>query len=46
MKRSEELEHRHDGCPNRGHCKKDESKCGYLVKGRCYLEHTDVEFFI
>jgi len=28
---------RHDGCPNRHSCKKDESKCAYLVKGNCII---------
>jgi hypothetical protein len=27
----------HDGCPNRNHCRKDESKCCYLVKGDCII---------
>ena len=36
----------HKGCPNRGHCSKDESKCCYLVKGQCYLEHTDLRRLI
>ena len=43
MKKEDDV---HKGCPNRGHCKKDESVCCYLVKGKCYLEHTDVELFI
>lgn len=33
---------KHAGCPNRHHCLKDESKCCYLVKGRCIAnEYTD-----
>ena len=36
----------HKGCPNRGNCEKDETRCAYLVKGKCYLEHTDVELFV
>ena len=28
---------KHDGCPNRHHCKKDESKCCYLVKNNCII---------
>jgi len=27
----------HQGCPNRHHCEKDESKCAYLVKGNCII---------
>ena len=33
---------KHEGCPNRHHCPKDESKCCYLVKGNCLLDHTDI----
>ena len=33
---------RHDGCPNRHHCKKDETRCCYLVKGECSLDHTSI----
>jgi hypothetical protein len=46
MKRDEELTTRHNGCPNRGHCTKDETKCCYLVKGNCYLENTDLRRLI
>jgi len=28
---------KHQGCPNRHHCSKDESKCCYLVKGDCVI---------
>ena len=27
----------HSGCPNRHHCRKDHTKCMYLVKGRCII---------
>ena len=27
----------HHGCPNRHHCKKDTTKCCYLVKGHCII---------
>ena len=38
---------RHDGCPNRNHCKKDESKCCYLLSNHnCYLNTKDSEDFI
>ena len=33
--------HFHDGCPNRHHCSKDESKCCYLVKGHCIIGERD-----
>ena len=34
-----EKDDKHDGCPNRGHCSKDESKCCYLLSNRnCYLD--------
>lgn len=38
----------HKGCPNRGHCKKDETKCCYLVShnNKCYLELDNSEAFI
>ena len=37
----------HQGCPNRHHCKKDESKCCYLLSNRqCYLETKDSEVFL
>ena len=35
---------KHDGCPNRHHCIKNESKCAYLVKGKCYIEHENIDF--
>jgi len=28
---------RHEGCPNRHHCPKDEEHCCYLVKGHCII---------
>ena len=37
---------RHDGCPNRHHCRKDEKQCCYLVKGKCYLETESSEDFV
>ena len=37
----------HDGCPNRGHCKKDESKCCYLLSDKhCYLDSKESEMFL
>lgn len=37
----------HKGCPNRGHCSKDESKCCYLLSSRkCYLDSNDSEVFL
>lgn len=36
----------HKGCPNRHHCKKDESKCCYLVKNNCLLDNPNVEDYI
>jgi hypothetical protein len=37
----------HDGCPYRGHCKKNEEQCCYLVKkNKCYLDDNRVEFFV
>lgn len=37
----------HSGCPNRGHCIKDESKCCYLLSNReCYLDTRDSEDFL
>lgn len=32
---------RHDGCPNRHHCKKDETKCCYLVQNKCIIEQEE-----
>lgn len=40
MSNKEEQITKHEGCPNRHHCKKDDSKCCYLVKGECALNHT------
>lgn len=31
----------HKGCPNRHHCKKDHTKCCYLVKGHCIIGERD-----
>ena len=36
----------HDGCPYRGHCKKDEKQCCYLVTTGCYLDNEQVEYFV
>ena len=37
----------HQGCPNRGHCSKDEEKCCYLLsKNHCYLDFEESEEFI
>ena len=37
----------HEGCPNRGHCSKDESKCCYLLSTQqCYLDSEDSEVFL
>ena len=39
----------HQGCPNRGHCSKDESKCCYLLSNNnhnCYLDTDYSEDFI
>ena len=46
MKHSEELTERHNGCPNRHHCLKDETKCAYLVKGNCYLDSEDISDYL
>ena len=32
---------RHNGCPNRHHCPKDNSKCCYLVKDHCIIGERD-----
>jgi hypothetical protein len=38
---------RHEGCPNRGHCSKDESKCCYLLSNQnCYLDSDSSEEFL
>lgn len=39
-------EKKHEGCPNRGHCSKDETKCCYLVKNGCYLDNEDSTMFL
>ena len=41
-------EDKHKGCPNRGHCSKDESKCCYLLSHthKCYLDSNNSEEFI
>jgi len=38
----------HEGCPNRGHCKKNENHCCYLIKrnNKCYLDTSDSEDFL
>ena len=37
----------HEGCPNRHHCSRDESRCCYLLSNRqCYLETDDSEDFL
>jgi hypothetical protein len=37
----------HKGCPNRGHCKMDESKCCYLLStNHCYLDCENSEEFV
>ena len=34
----------HKGCPNRGHCQKEESKCCYLLNNNtCYLDYKKSE---
>ena len=43
MNSTEEKLHIHDGCPNRSHCKKDETQCCYLVKNHCILGRDDIE---
>ena len=32
---------KHQGCPNRHHCKKDETKCCYLVNDNCIIGERD-----
>ena len=37
----------HNSCPNRYHCKKDESKCCYLLSTHeCYLDSKYSEDFV
>lgn len=37
----------HDGCPNRHHCIKNESKCCYLLTNQeCYLDTKNSEEFL
>jgi len=38
----------HKSCPNRGHCRKDEEHCCYLIKrdNTCYLESDDVRDYV
>ena len=37
---------KHNGCPNRHHCLKDDSKCCYLSNGRCLInEYEDNYIF-
>ena len=39
-----EKENQHNGCPNRGHCQKEESKCCYLPNNNtCYLDYEKSE---
>ena len=39
-----EKENQHKGCPNRGHCQKEESKCCYLLNNNtCYLDYEKSE---
>lgn len=39
---------KHDGCPNRNHCRKNEMHCCYLRKGdnTCYLNSDESEDFV
>ena len=37
MRQKEEIKNRHNGCPYRHSCKKDESKCCYLIGNRCIV---------
>ena len=37
---------RHAGCPYRHSCRKDESKCCYLVGTRCMLNDDELEDFL
>jgi len=38
---------KHQGCPNRLHCPKDETKCCYLQKNNtCYLDNECSEEFL
>lgn len=46
MLEKDAITERHDGCPNRHHCKKDENVCCYLVKGKCYIDNTDIRRLI
>ena len=39
-------ENPHEGCPNRYHCTKDESKCCYLVNNHCILKYEDCEEYL
>ena len=46
MKESEEKIQAHNGCPYRHTCKKDETKCCYLVSNRCIInEYEDNYIF-
>lgn len=36
----------HKGCPNRHHCRKDDSKCCYLVNNDCMIEYEDCEDYL
>lgn len=39
---------KHNGCPNKGHCKKNEEHCCYLRKGdnTCFLDCVECEDFL
>ena len=40
----EKEKNQHKGCPNRGHCQKEESKCCYLLNNNtCYLDYINNE---
>ena len=40
----EKEKNQHKGCPNRGHCQKEESKCCYLLNNNtCCLDYKKSE---
>ena len=42
----EKEKNQHKGCPNRGYCQKEESKCCYLLNNNiCYLDYKKSEDF-
>lgn len=42
MKASEEQIIQHNGCPNRHHCSKDETKCCYLTNNnKCLINEKE-----